>query len=113
MTMPLYLDHHATTPCDPAVVEAMLPWFTHQFGNAASRTHVYGLHAKAATDVARDQIAREGGPTACPRPLTPATDVPGPYKGRGNTNEWGARHADLIKRIMHADFSAIPSITKR
>ena len=64
-------------------------------------------------DFARDQIAREGGPTACPRPLTPATDIPGPYKGRGNTNEWGARHAELIKRIMHADFSAIPSVYDR
>ncbi len=60
-------------------------------------------------DFARDQIAREGGPEKCPRPLTPQTDVPGPYTGRGNDSEWGARHGDLIKRIMAADFAAIPT----
>ena len=41
-------------------------------------------------DFARDQIAREGGPEKCVKPLSPATDRPGPYKGRGNENEWGA-----------------------
>ena len=59
-------------------------------------------------DFARDQIAREGGPEKCPKPLTPHNDKPGPYRGRGNTNEWGTRHSDLLKRIMGADFSAIP-----
>ena len=57
---------------------------------------------------ARDQIAREGGPEACIRPLTPAIDRPGPYAGRGNDNEWGARLADLLGRIMAADFATIP-----
>ena len=56
---------------------------------------------------ARDQIAREGGPEACPKPFGPATDRPGPYTGRGNDNEWGARHADVLTRIMNADFGAI------
>lgn len=64
-------------------------------------------------DFARDQIAREGGPEACVRPLSPATDKPGPYKGRGNDNEWGARLADLITRIMGADFAAIPATYDR
>jgi hypothetical protein len=59
-------------------------------------------------DFARDQIAREGGPETCPRPLTPATDRPGPYAGRGNDNAWGARLADVLARIMGADFAAIP-----
>lgn len=54
---PIYLDHHATTPCDPAVVERMLPWFTERCGNASSRTHVYGMEARAATEHAREQIA--------------------------------------------------------
>ena len=58
---------------------------------------------------ARDQIAREGGPEACPRPLTPATDQPGPYRGRGNDDERGTRLADLLTRIMGADFAAIPA----
>ncbi|SLN51663.1 SnoaL-like domain protein [Pseudoruegeria aquimaris] len=58
-------------------------------------------------DYARDLIAREGGPAACVKPFTPAIDVPGPYKGRGNENEWGARLADLLTRIMGADIAAI------
>jgi hypothetical protein len=59
-------------------------------------------------DFARQQIIQEGGPDACVRPLSPATDRPGPYAGRGNDNEWGARLADLIGRIMAADFAVIP-----
>lgn len=58
---------------------------------------------------ARDQIAREGGPEACVKPFTPGRDMPGPYTGTGNTNEWGARLADLLTRIMAADFAAIPA----
>lgn len=57
----------------------------------------------------RDQIAREGGPERCSKPLTPANDIPGPYMGRGNDNEWGARLADLLTRIMAADMAAIPA----
>jgi hypothetical protein len=64
-------------------------------------------------DFARDQIAREGGPENCPRPMTPSNNVPGPYKGRGNNNEWGAKHVDLIARIMNADMAAIPAIYDR
>lgn len=56
---------------------------------------------------ARDLIEREGGPDACVRPFTPSVDRPGPYKGKGNDNEWGARHGDLLTRIMNADMRAI------
>ncbi|MFM7194336.1 MAG: cysteine desulfurase family protein [Bacteroidota bacterium] len=55
--LPVYLDHNATTPCEPAVVEAMLPFFTDTFGNAASNSHVHGWLAAEAVDAARQQVA--------------------------------------------------------
>lgn len=61
------------------------------------------------TDWTRDLIAREGGPEVCVKPMTPENDVPGPYDGRGNDSEWGARAADIVSRIMAADLSAIPA----
>jgi cysteine desulfurase len=56
-TSPIYLDHHATTACHPDVVAAMLPFFTVDFGNAASRTHAWGERARRAVEVARRQVA--------------------------------------------------------
>lgn len=54
---PVYLDHHATTPVAPEVLEAMLPWFSERFGNAASRSHRYGWAASEAVAQARSQVA--------------------------------------------------------
>lgn len=58
MKLPIYMDHHATTPLDPRVLDAMMPYFTEIFGNAASIDHDFGYEAKQAVDKARDQIAR-------------------------------------------------------
>ncbi len=64
MTRPIYLDYHATTPTDPRVFAAMRPFFTEEFGNAASRQHEYGWKAEAAVEKGRGQVAQAIGAQA-------------------------------------------------
>ncbi len=64
VNVPVYLDYHASTPCDPRVVQAMLPWLTENFGNASSRQHAFGWKASEGVKMARESVAKLIGGTA-------------------------------------------------
>jgi cysteine desulfurase len=64
MSRPIYMDYHATTPVDAAVLEVMLPFFKENFGNAASRNHLFGWDAESAVEAAREQVAKLIGASA-------------------------------------------------
>src|SRR5438093_10619111 len=57
MKLPIFMDNHSTTSVDPRVLEEMLPYFTEEFGNASSRTHVFGWHAEEAVEKSRQRVA--------------------------------------------------------
>ncbi len=59
-------------------------------------------------EYAAAMIEREGGPESCAKPLNPANDIPGPYTGHGNDNDWGQLYGDILTRIMDGDLAVIP-----
>jgi cysteine desulfurase len=112
MNNPVYLDHQATTPVDPRVLEAMLPFFTAKFGNAASRSHSYGWEAGKAVDRARQRIAGLAG--ANPRELvftSGATEsnnlalkgVVEANRGRGHLVTMATEHRAVLDPIRHLE----------
>jgi cysteine desulfurase len=117
MRKPIYLDHHATTPVDPRVVEAMLPFFGSKFGNAASRSHAFGWEAEKAVELARKQVAGLAGAT--PREVvftSGATEsnnlalkgVMEAYRRHGNhIVTMASEHKAVLDPVKHLDRSGV------
>ena len=103
-----YLDHQATTPCDPAVVAAMAPWWTEQFANPASRLHRPGLLAAAAVDQAREQILGQLGLAADQAPGAAPDDPKGGPAGTRLIFTSGATEANnlALKGLAEAELAA-------
>lgn len=93
---PIYLDYNATTPVDPQVLEAMLPWFTEQFGNAASRTHLYGWEAADAVADARQQVARLIGASEKEIVLTSGATEANNLALKGTFEKLGAKKVHIV-----------------
>jgi cysteine desulfurase len=100
---PIYLDHHATTPVDPAVVAAMLPYLTEKFGNPSSRQHLLGQEAHAAVEEARAQVARLIGAEAGDIVFTSGATESNNLAVRGAAHAAGAQGRHLVvSTIEHA-----------
>lgn len=93
---PIYLDHHATTPVDPAVVAAMLPYLTEKFGNPSSRQHLFGQEAHAAVEEARAHVARLIGAEAGDIVFTSGATESNNLAVRGAARAAGARGRHLV-----------------
>jgi cysteine desulfurase len=115
MRTPIYLDYHSTTPVDPRVLEAMLPYFGPRFGNAASRTHSFGWEAEKAVELARRRVAElagaaprdivftSGATESCNLAIKGAIEALGPRRGRIVTMATEHRAAlDTIERLKQA-----------
>jgi cysteine desulfurase len=97
---PIYLDHHATTPLDPAVVAAMLPYLTEKFGNPSSRQHAFGQEAHAAVEEARAQLARLIGAEPGDIVFTSGATESDNLAVRGAARAAGARGRHLVTTVI-------------
>ena len=88
---PIYLDYSATNPCDPRVVDAIVPWLREHFGNPASRSHAWGWEAEAAVETAREQVADLIG--ADPREIVWTSGAPNRTTWRSRAQRTFTRHA--------------------
>jgi cysteine desulfurase len=111
MHPPVYLDHHATTPVDPRVLDAMLPWFGVKFGNAASRTHRFGWEAEQAVEQARRRIASLAG--AAPRDIvftsgaTESNNLALKGIAARHIVTMSTEHPSVLDPLKHADSNTI------
>lgn len=109
MQRPVYLDYNATTPCDPRVVQAMLPYFTENFGNASSKSHPHGLIAEDAVEAAREQVAVliRNGPeeivftSGATESLNLAIRGSLPYSGFARIITFAAEHSAVLDTVRH------------
>lgn len=96
--LPIYMDHAATTPCDPRVVEAMLPYFTQKFGNPGSRNHRFGWESEEAVDIARQQCAALIGADAKEVVFTSGATESNNLAIKGAANMYEKAPAGQVKR---------------
>ncbi len=96
MTKPIYLDYQATTPLDPRVLDAMMPFFTEKFGNPHSNTHSYGWEADAALDIAREQVTEVIGSQSDEIIFTSGATEANNLVIKGVMEVWGAKRPHLV-----------------
>ena len=111
MKLPIYLDYHATTPVNPGVLEAMLPFFTENFGNAASRNHKFGWTAATAVENSRKQVAKLINASAKEIVFTSSASESNNLAIKGLANRYRERGGHFI--TMATEHKAVLNSAKR
>jgi cysteine desulfurase len=101
MKLPIYMDNHATTRVDPRVLEAMMPWLTENYGNAASRSHGFGWAAEQAVETARAQVAKLIGATAREIVFTSGATESNNLAITGAVEAQSGRHSVITQATEH------------